>query len=473
MNRPSSSDSRLAAWLEEGPTSGPNDALADALARVRSTRQRPGWLERLKGDPMETTWRARPVPSARMALVLLIALLVLALGASLVIVGSRLLAPPRPDPNNGVVIAPIPHGGEAVLAYSVFERDDGNGDVYTIRADGTDRRHVGRGLDPIFSPDGSMIAFYTNPAPFDGWDLMLADASGVRMLAGQIGCHGYGPDGAPVWSPDSRFIIYLVFRGNSADCGSLDSNYALQDFYVIPADGSSHGHRMLAGPASGFDSAWSPSGAHIAFQVTDGINSSLWVAEVTDPAAPWGLTSHQISDPGTYNPEVSWGLPRWSPDETKIATTIQAVGDVVTADSIVIAADGSGKTLLWPGSEVDDGYPSWSPDGKRLSIVGHLGSGNPDTDAYDLYLVDPDGGNRQRINVPRLRAYPGGAPFSPDGTRVIERSLGGSSLKVITLDGSAEPVDIVDGDTAVSWQPVIAPLPPDQPHNLPATSATP
>ena len=47
MNRPSDPDARLTAWLEEGPTSGPEQVLSNAFARARSMRQDRVWLDRL------------------------------------------------------------------------------------------------------------------------------------------------------------------------------------------------------------------------------------------------------------------------------------------------------------------------------------------------------------------------------------------------------------------------------------------
>ena len=48
MNRrPSDVDARLMAWLEEGPTSGPEEVLSRTFARARSTRQDRVWLRRL------------------------------------------------------------------------------------------------------------------------------------------------------------------------------------------------------------------------------------------------------------------------------------------------------------------------------------------------------------------------------------------------------------------------------------------
>ena len=42
-------------------------------------------------------------------------------------------------------------------------RDDGNGDIFVMNADGSDRKrlttYTGSDLEPMFSPDGGKIAF--------------------------------------------------------------------------------------------------------------------------------------------------------------------------------------------------------------------------------------------------------------------------------------------------------------------------
>jgi Tol biopolymer transport system component len=436
------------------------DYFDDLLTRTGRSRQRPAWtfIERWLPMALLTQSGARVRPMRQTWQLLVVLAITLALVAGLAIGGARLLGlVPPVDRLNGTSV--VTSAEAAVLAYSVFERNDYDGDVYTIRADGTGKRHVGRGFDPIWSPDGSMIAFYSNPGGLadccDGWDLMVADPSGVRLLANRIGCHGLGDGaGAPVWSPDSRFILYVAFRGNPSDCYNTE-NWALQDLYVIPADGSSEGHRLLKSSASGMSSTWSRDGTKIAFQAQDGIESSLWVADVINQAAPWGLDSHQISKPGATS-LYDWALPRWSPDGTTIATTrIPPGDDPVKADSVVIAADGSSETMLWPSTTVDNGLPDWSPDGAHLSVTAREGIGS-EFDEYALYLVDPDGSDRVQVDSPPLSGYSGVMPFSSDGSRVIARSPTRSFLYIITLDGSAEVVAIptVGQQSASSWQPV-------------------
>ena len=71
-------DAALAAWLREGPESGPPEPLARTLALTRSTRQRPGWLVRERGLAPRA-WPARQPALAAMVVVVLAALLAAAL----------------------------------------------------------------------------------------------------------------------------------------------------------------------------------------------------------------------------------------------------------------------------------------------------------------------------------------------------------------------------------------------------------
>ena len=63
----------------------------DILRQVARTRQRPAWTFLERWLPMAVITRPAPAPPLRMAWLLLIALLVVALAASIAIVGSRLL----------------------------------------------------------------------------------------------------------------------------------------------------------------------------------------------------------------------------------------------------------------------------------------------------------------------------------------------------------------------------------------------
>ena len=198
---------------------------------------------------MDTTWRARPVLTARLAFALLIALLVLALTAGTAIVGSRLTGLIPSDRLRAVAPA-IPQGGEALLAFTSWTSEATAGDLFVVRADGTDGRHVtSDALDdwsPAWSPDGSEVAFYSSSSETNTIQLRVASASGLRVLDESLGC--FNSTQAPAWSPDGRFLLYAVDR--QPYDGVCDLLYT--DVFVVPADGSAPGRRLSAAATKEF-----------------------------------------------------------------------------------------------------------------------------------------------------------------------------------------------------------------------------
>ena len=91
---------------------------------------------------------------------------------------------------------------------------------------------------------------------------------------------------------------------------------------------------------------------------------------------------------------------------------------------IELNPDGSG---IWPARQGQtDAADSWSPDGTRLAIQ----SGD------DIWLVDPDGGNRTRLTFsPGFDEY---ATFSPDATKIAfdREGVTGHRVMVMNADGT-------------------------------------
>jgi TolB protein len=131
--------------------------------------------------------------------------------------------------------------------------------LYVLNSDGSGLRNLtsklaasgvfGAGLasDPVWSPDGRMIAFVRLDRR-RGVYVVNADGSGVRNLTPKP-AEAYA---APAWSPDGRKITFASERdGNS-------------EIYLINADGS--GQRNLTrNLAYDGDPAWSPDGQKITF----------------------------------------------------------------------------------------------------------------------------------------------------------------------------------------------------------------
>jgi Tol biopolymer transport system component len=108
--------------------------------------------------------------------------------------------------------------------------------IHVMNADGSNVIQLtsdsANDFSPSWSPDGRMIAFHRHVTSGYGWPfvyVMNADGSGLRRLAG---------GGGPVWSPDSRRVLFELFGMTS-----------------MFADGTG-----LKRMGSGFSPSWSPVG---------------------------------------------------------------------------------------------------------------------------------------------------------------------------------------------------------------------
>ena len=84
---------------------------------------------------------------------------------------------------------------------------------------------------PVWSPDGSRIAFdRSRDGDFDIY-VMNADGSGLVQLT-----HESGIDARPAWSRDGRSITFHSNRARPVTASATDTIFL--DVYVMAADGS-------------------------------------------------------------------------------------------------------------------------------------------------------------------------------------------------------------------------------------------
>lgn len=456
-DRPPMSDRRLRAWLEDGPTSGPDDGLSNALARTRSTRQRPGWLAGIRGDPMDTTWRARPMPPSRLGPILVTTLLLALLACAALLAGVSVLRSPVPDLK---AVPVIPRGADALLAFAATDaptsgaRVPYSSSLRVVRADGTGERVLpveGRVVSPAWSPDGSRIAFYTLEyvqSPRLQHRLGVIDADGrVTMLAEGPTC---GDPGSPAWSPDGRFLLYVV--GRQAPDGTCAAT--LNHVFVVPADGSAPGRPLLADAADRYtlSPAWGPRG--ILLHGRDATTSQLLLVNVPDPDHPWNLSALRLDlEPAG---DEAFDHSTWSPDGRSIATTFTRPGDRLSfgTASVYPAIAGAPPTTLSPaGARLV--LPSWSPDGSWLLAVAVDGD-------RGLAIVDPAGTSLRTLTAVDPDLGHGAAQVSPDGGSIAFRAAGDpdapGDLVILDVTGTREAIRIpAKGGAGLSWQPLANP----------------
>ena len=106
-------------------------------------------------------------------------------------------------------------------------------------------------------------------------------------------------------------------------------------------------------------------------------------------------------------------------------------------------ADGSNVRQLVYGWQ-----PSWSPDGKRIAFASNVDSRDG---WWDIYLVDTDGRNRQRLtNDKEMDRTPA---WSPDGAKIAFQR--GAEIAVMNADGTDIRVITDDewGSVYPTWSP--------------------
>lgn len=413
-------DQLLRLWLTtEVPTTTPADLHRSAMEAAAHRRQRPRWLVGVSGGVIRAPVRQLDRP--RLRYVVLVLAMILALLATAIIGAALLRVIPEPPGKNGLI---------AFVVNDLSTRPYFH--VHLINSDGSGDHAIAQGSCPMYSLDGSVLAY------LDQYRTGLSQVSEVRVTsdAGFSSRRLLNVAGAfpPALSPDGSRMAWLKLAPlrEGPFLSEPDFSGRPRELWVTPVSG---GAGILA---AGLDFApgeslgapvWSPDGQSIAFVGITG--------EVGNTARSYRSSIHVVGSDGatprwlTSRPGVDQSV-AWSPDSQYIAFAgvpdgqpapsldLTLEGNPLTSsaqDIYVIGADGSDEHRITSTAD-DEEQPKWSPDGSRLSYVSVGDSATP----WRLAKIELNGPNS--VSPPVVTSQPPtSGPFtyawSPDGQRMV------------------------------------------------------
>ena len=268
--------------------------------------------------------------------------------------------------------------------------------------------------------------------------VMNADGGNLRNLT-----NNPKSDYAPSWSPDGKQIAFVSNRDGHVHA---KRGWSTSEIYVMDADGGNP-QNLTNSPFHDSRPSWSPDGTRIAFQSNrdwdNPHNIEIYVMDANG-GDPQNLTNNPNYDRD----------PSWSPDGKRIVFSTVRDGHFkgasgLTSEIYVMDTDGGNQQRLTENRK-NDRDPSWSPDGKRIAFASDR---KGDWENFEIYVMDIDGGNQQRLTENReTDAWPS---WSPDGKRIAfySRRDGNPEIYVMDADGG-NPQNLTDhtgSDASPAW----------------------
>ncbi|MFO0583108.1 MAG: protein TolB [Anaeromyxobacter sp.] len=252
------------------------------------------------------------------------------------------------------------------------------------------------------------------------WDLVLLDADGKnpRVLLSEKSILL-----APSWRPDGAEILVTSYRGGRPELWT----YRLAD----------RGFRRLVAIPNAMGGVYSPDGKQIAFTVTEGANSDVWVS------AADGSNARKL----TREPALDLS-PSWSPDGKRLVFVSDRAG---TPQLYLVSAEGGApRRLTFQGNY--NQTPAWSPRGDLIAFTGR-----DERKVFDVFVVAVDTGRISRVTQDQGRTNEEPS-WAPNGRLLVFKTDRGGPPALVVADPKGErQTVIVQGAgelTAPVWGPV-------------------
>ncbi len=301
--------------------------------------------------------------------------------------------------------------------------------------------------DPVFSPDGRLLAFvrWTGQEAGDIYLLDMGTRAVTRLTSRNRGIFGLA------WGEEGRELVFASNNGRegrvwrvpvsggepvateiAAEILSLcysparhllayEEGFNDLNIWRMPGPAADERRaapqRLIGSTQADLNPDYSPDGTKILFSSRRTGSSEIWMSDSE------GKNLVQLTSLGRHS-----GTPRWSPDGRQIAFDSRPEGD---SDIFVMDPRGRAPFRL-TDNRADDIVPSWSRDGKWVYF------GSERTGKWEIWKVSPEDGTTVQVT------HNGGwnAAESPDGRYLYYLKAPYSPLWRMPLGGGPETVVI-------------------------------
>ena len=234
--------------------------------------------------------------------------------------------------------------------------------IVVMDADGSNRRTLGAGYAPAWSPDGSRLAWST------GSTLVVTDGN-LAPTALDLELRSAG---TPMWSPDGASLAFGAIDCSECPVDEPIAGDPPSATWIVGVDGN--GLRQLTGGDYSGLVDWSADGATLLFMQYD-LSGEFPTRAYTLPVR--GGVRAYLEGGGAIT-----GVPSWSPDGRSLL--------YATPEAIVVAGrDGGAPAVVMPAPEAGLESLSWSPGGRWI-LFGTLAVADGEGPA--IRIIAADGG---------------------------------------------------------------------------------
>jgi dipeptidyl aminopeptidase/acylaminoacyl peptidase len=228
--------------------------------------------------------------------------------------------------------------------------------------------------DPVWSPDGSAIAFLSDARSRRQLQIFIARADGLRVR--QIG-HLSGDLQRLTWAPDGRSLAILYIPAAHRQAGALAPGArdvgvigeTVDEQRIALIDATSGAVRLLT-PSNSYvyEYGWSRDGSQIAATYARGNgDNNWWIARLARIDVATGAM-HDL-----FTPHFQLDDPRWSPDDKQIAVIGGVMSDFGSTggDCYLVEASSGVARDATPNATLSVQSLRWN-DADSLDLVAHV-----------------------------------------------------------------------------------------------------